>query len=119
MGTAESQHPIAPGQTHQFVQRIRIVQPHLWSVDDPYLYRVQSLVQDGNEVVDRYETPLGIREIAFDADQGFLLNGLRTKINGVCLHHDGGCVGAAVPERVWERRLETLKAMGCNGHRYP
>jgi beta-galactosidase len=52
-----------------------------------------------------------------DADQGFLLNGHRCKINGVCLHHDGGCVGAAVPERVWERRLETLKAMGCNAIR--
>jgi len=117
VGQASSRHPIEGGQTHAFVQRIRVSGPHLWSVDAPYLYRVRSTVQEGDQVVDTYETPLGIRSIAFDADQGFLLNGQRVKINGVCLHHDGGCVGAAVPERVWERRLETLKAMGCNGIR--
>ncbi|MBN1935587.1 MAG: DUF4982 domain-containing protein [Anaerolineae bacterium] len=116
-GTAESRHPLAPGQTHEFVQRIRVTQPHLWSVEDPYLYRVQSAVKCGEQVVDRYETPLGIRTAEFDADRGFLLNGEQVKINGVCLHHDGGCVGAAVPERVWERRLQMLKAMGCNGIR--
>ena len=54
---------------------------------------------------------------AFDADRGFALNGQHVKLNGVCLHHDGGCVGAAVPERVWERRLELLKQMGCNAIR--
>jgi beta-galactosidase len=117
VGAAQSRHPIASGQMHEFVQRIKVTQPHLWSVEDPYLYRVQSAVQDGEQVVDERETPLGIREICFDVDRGFLLNGLQVKINGVCLHHDGGCVGAAVPERVWERRLETLKAMGCNGIR--
>lgn len=117
VGTAERRHPIAPGETHTFIQRIRVTQPHLWSVDAPYLYSVSSVVKDGEEEVDRVTTPLGIRDIAFDADRGFLLNGQRVKINGVCLHHDGGCVGAAVPERVWERRLETLKAMGCNGIR--
>ncbi len=117
VGTTKSQHPLAPGQTYEFVQRIKVTPPHLWSVDDPYLYRVQSIIQQGDVRVDVYETPLGIRDIAFDADRGFLLNGEPVKINGVCLHHDGGCVGAAVPVRVWERRLETLKAMGCNGIR--
>ena len=116
-GKTQSQHPIHAGQEHHFVQRIKVALPHLWSVEEPYLYSVQSTVQDGERIVDTYETPLGIREIAFDADLGFLLNGERVKINGVCLHHDGGCVGAAVPERVWERRLETLRAMGCNGIR--
>jgi beta-galactosidase len=67
--------------------------------------------------VDDYVTSFGVRTICFDADQGFSLNGQRIKINGVCLHHNGGCLGAAVPERVWERRLELLKAMGCNGIR--
>ena len=59
----------------------------------------------------------GIREATFDVDKGFLLNGKQVKLNGVCLHHEGGSVGAAVPERVWERRLEKLKAMGCNSIR--
>ena len=67
--------------------------------------------------MDEYETPIGIREALFDADRGFLLNGEHVKLNGVCLHHDGGAVGAAVPERVWERRFEALREMGCNAIR--
>src|ERR1019366_2551803 len=63
------------------------------------------------------DTPTGIREAVFDADKGFLLNGERVKLNGVCLHHEAGSVGAAVPERVWERRLELLREMGCNAIR--
>ena len=75
------------------------------------------MLMDGDEIVDDDAIPLGIREISFDADHGFALNGQHIKLNGVCLHHDGGCVGAAVPERVWERRLELLKQMGCNAIR--
>ena len=67
--------------------------------------------------MDEYETPFGIREAVFDADRGFLLNGEHVKLNGVCLHHDAGSVGAAVPERVWERRFEVLREMGCNAIR--
>ena len=62
-------------------------------------------------------TPFGIRSIEFDADKGFLLNGERVKLNGVCLHDDGGAVGAAVPKRIWERRFALLKEMGCNAIR--
>ncbi|MBN1579426.1 MAG: hypothetical protein JXA89_01895, partial [Anaerolineae bacterium] len=121
-GTTRSTHPVQGNEEHEFVQRIKVAQPRLWSVGDPYLYRVQSeIVIDGQQAeaspVDDLETTLGIRSICFDADRGFLLNGKQVKINGVCLHHDGGCVGAAVPERVWERRLECLKEMGCNGIR--
>ncbi len=81
------------------------------------MYKLRSTVRVGQQVVDEYETPFGIREAVFDADRGFLLNGERVKLNGVCLHHDGGCVGAAVPERVWERRFEVLREMGCNAIR--
>jgi beta-galactosidase len=116
-GSSTSTHPIAAGQEHTFVRGLQVFQPRLWSVEDPYLYTLRTQVREGDAVVDEVETPFGIRTIAFDADQGFLLNGQRVKINGVCLHHDGGCVGAAVPERVWERRLRLLKEMGCNGIR--
>src|SRR5262249_60799362 len=78
---------------------------------------LRSPVRAGGKVVDEYETPFGIREVVFDADRGFLLNGRHVKLNGVCLHHDGGAVGAAVPERVWERRLQLLQEMGCNAIR--
>jgi beta-galactosidase len=62
-------------------------------------------------------TTFGIRTISYDKDQGFLLNGRRVKMRGVNLHHDGGAVGAAVPERIWETRLLALKAMGANAVR--
>src|SRR5262249_21689059 len=78
---------------------------------------LRSPVRAGGKVVDEYETPFGIREVVFDADRGFLLNGRHVKLNGVCLHHDGGAVGAAVPERVWGRRLQLLQEMGCNAIR--
>ncbi len=116
-GFDEVKHPVAADQEHEAVQFIKVHQPRRWDSEDPYLYRVRSEALLGDEAVDAFDTPFGIRSIQFDADQGFLLNGKHVKINGVCLHHDCGCVGAAVPERVWERRLEILKAMGCNGIR--
>ena len=62
-------------------------------------------------------TPVGIRTFSFDARKGFTLNGRQTKINGVCMHHDLGCLGAAVNTRAIERQLQILKEMGCNGIR--
>jgi beta-galactosidase len=112
-GVAESTQEIAPGAEYEFVQQVRIEKPNLWSPDSPYLYKVRSTITGA----DVYETPFGIREAVFDADKGFVLNGERVKLNGVCVHHDAGCLGAAVPERVWERRLEILREMGCNAIR--
>ncbi len=101
----------------EYIQNLSIASPMLWSLDTPYLYQlVTRLIVEGM-VVDEYPTTFGVRTIAFDTEKGFLLNGERVKINGACLHHDGGSVGAAVPRNVWERRLKKLKEMGCNGIR--
>jgi beta-galactosidase len=108
---------IPPGQEAAHEQEMRVDGLRLWSPDSPSLYTLHTRILVGDEIKDEIETPFGIRKIAFDPDHGFLLNGRRVKINGVCLHHDGGCVGAAVPQRVVERRLEALKRMGCNGIR--
>ncbi len=91
--------------------------PHLWSVDDPYMYTLVTNVSVNGKQVDTYETPFGIRTIEFRADSGFYLNGEHVRINGVCNHHDLGCLGAATNERAIERQLQILKAMGCNGIR--
>ena len=115
--TAEASQEIAPGADYEFEQTVAVEKPSLWGVDTPYLYRVHSTVSAEGHVVDEYETPIGIREAIFDADRGFLLNGEHVKLNGVCLHHDAGAVGAAVPERVWERRFTVLREMGCNAIR--
>jgi len=115
--TADATQEIAPAAEYEFVQPISVEKPHLWSIADPYLYKLHSSLQILNATVDEYDTPIGIRHAVFDADKGFLLNGERVKLRGACLHHDGGCVGAAVPERIWERRLEILREMGCNAIR--
>ena len=96
---------------------ITIPNPVLWDVDAPYLYTLRSSVIVSGKVTDCVENVLGVRTIAFDTDKGFLLNDKPVKMKGVNLHHDAGGVGAAVPLRVWERRLELLKESGCNAIR--
>jgi beta-galactosidase len=116
-GTVEAASQIGANGEYEFVQTLRLDKPTLWSVEQPYLYTLRSALRAGGQLEDEYDTPFGVREAVFDAEKGFLLNGERVKLNGVCLHHDGGPVGAAVPERVWERRFEILKEMGCNAIR--
>ena len=98
-------------------QSINISNPNLWSVDAPYLYKIISRIEQDGKIVDSYETTLGIRYFTFDKDKGFFLNGEHMKIKGVCMHHDLGCLGAAVNIRAMERQLEILKEMGCNSIR--
>jgi len=99
-------------------QELKVPSPRLWSDIDPYMYRAESrLIIDG-EITDTYKTPFGIRNISFDADKGFIINGRQVKLRGVCLHHDGGSTGAAVPLKLWRRRLEKLIEMGVNAVRF-
>jgi beta-galactosidase len=113
----ETSQEVGANSSHEFVQDAVVSQPNLWSPSDPYLYTIRSTVRLSGAIVDEYDTPIGIREAIFDTNRGFLLNGERIKLNGVCIHQDAGSVGAAVPERVWERRLEILQEMGCNAIR--
>ena len=98
-------------------QTLKVPAPLLWSDERPYLYKVISQLTQNGKLVDRYETPLGIRTFRFDVEKGFFLNGKPLKIRGVCNHHDLGSLGAAVNTRALERQLEILKAMGVNGLR--
>ena len=92
-------------------------QPQRWDVDRPYLYRAVTTVRRGDDVLDRYVTPFGIRTFAVDSATGFSLNDRLMKLRGVCLHHDLGALGAAVNVRATERQLEIMKAMGVNAIR--
>ena len=91
--------------------------PHLWSPSDPYLYKVETTVKVDGRVTDVYETTTGIRDIEFDADRGFLLNGQPLKLRGVNLHQDHAGVGAAIPDALQAWRIKQLKKMGCNAYR--
>ena len=116
-GRAETPREIAAGATATTEQNLSVAAPQRWDVDRPYLYRAVSVVKDGGKIVDRYVTPFGIRVIEFDKDKGFLLNGRRLKLKGLCMHHDLGALGAAVSRRATERQLQILKAMGANAIR--
>jgi beta-galactosidase len=98
-------------------QRITIQRPQLWSLDAPHQYTLRSRLSTGSALVDQATTQFGIRTLRFDPDNGFFLNDQPLKLKGVCVHHEAGCLGAAVPEKVWERRLRTLKEMGVNAIR--
>ena len=117
VGTQEASQAVSAQGEYEFVQQIAVDKPNLWSTANPYLYTVRSSVHEAGQLVDVYDTPTGIREASFDARRGFLLNGEHVKLNGACIHQEAGCVGSAVPERVWERRLALLQEMGCNAIR--
>ncbi|MGA2595762.1 MAG: beta-galactosidase GalB [Bryobacteraceae bacterium] len=108
---------IAGGQSQATSQTIKVANPQRWDIDQPYLYQAVTVVRSGNQILDRYTTPFGIRTIEFNRDKGFLLNGRKVKIHGVCNHHDLGALGTAVNRRATERQLQIMKSMGVNAIR--
>ncbi len=106
-----------PGEENDAMVRPTVVAPHLWTDEDPYLYRLVSTLYVDGEAVDEVTNRIGIRTAVFDAKKGFLLNGKQVKIKGMCVHHDCGITGAVGFEESWRRRLLTLRDMGCNGIR--
>jgi beta-galactosidase len=100
-----------------FEQLIKVSKPKLWSLENPLLYSVKSKVQVDGRTTDEYTTSFGIRTFEFTTDKGFFLNGKHVDIKGVCLHHDLGCLGAAINTRAIERQLEIMKSIGCNAIR--
>lgn len=98
-------------------QDVLVNKPKLWDCEEPNLYYVQTEILDGENVIDSYETEFGFRYIDFDSDTGFLLNGEKVKMKGVCMHHDQGALGAASYYDAVKRQVEILKGMGCNAIR--
>lgn len=117
-GDATTSITVPAGGRQVFSQDLTVARPKRWQLDSPTLYSLHQFVRsDSVDVVDQLETDFGIRSIRFDAAQGFFLNEQPLKIKGVCVHHDAGSLGAAVPTAVWERRLRALKAIGVNAIR--
>ena len=117
---------VADGRSSEYLERessgratksFIIEDPLLWSPGSPDLYTVHCYLMDRNKKLDHVTIQHGIRTAEFDPDRGFVLNGKKLVLKGVCLHHDGGELGAAVPLESWKRRFELLKELGVNALR--
>lgn len=100
-----------------FSTSIKVDDPKLWSLENPYLYKLITTIADDKNIIDKYETSFGIRTIRFDANEGFFLNGKHIKIHGTDNHQDHAGVGTAMPDALIDFRIKTLKSFGCNGYR--
>lgn len=98
-------------------QELEVKNPNRWSDKNPYLYTLKSEIEFNGKIIDDQITSIGIRKLEFNPEKGMLVNGERAVLKGVCLHHDGGSVGVAVPDKVLYYRLRKLKEIGCNAIR--
>jgi beta-galactosidase len=108
---------IAAGGEQTWEQTAMIKRALLWSLEERNLYKLVTEVSAGGEVVDRYETPFGIRTVKFDSQKGFFMNGKPLKIKGTCNHQDHAGLGVALPDAVQSLRVRKLQEMGCNAIR--
>ncbi|MHA1792829.1 MAG: glycoside hydrolase family 2 TIM barrel-domain containing protein [Promethearchaeota archaeon] len=116
LGSIESRVVIPAAQLLKDNQAIVLNEYQAWSIETPNLYSLDLKLIKDEKVIDIEKVKFGIRHFKFNG-KGFFLNGKNIKLKGVCLHHDGGCVGAAVPPGIWRRRFKKLKSMGCNAIR--
>lgn len=112
-----SEVPLAVGSETAHRLRVRIESPRRWDISSPYLYRLTVTLSHNRRSICTGSVSMGLRETAFTPDGGFFLNGRNVKLKGVCLHHDFGVLGSAVPKDVWRRRLTTLQSLGVNAIR--
>jgi len=117
LATSDAPLIVEPGTSRTVEQSLAVDRPDRWEIDHPVLHAVHTEVLDGDRTIDQERTRFGIRHAEFRADTGFWLNGRNLKLKGVCVHHDGGAVGAAVPLDVWRRRFQRLKELGVNAIR--
>jgi beta-galactosidase len=108
---------ISAGQSVDLSQDLTVTEPKLWDLEHPQLYRIKVLVLATGQSLDEDAATFGVRSIKFDSTSGFSLNGKNIRIQGVCLHADNSCFGAAVPTSAWEQRLAALKPFGINAVR--
>ncbi|MBB6130662.1 glycoside hydrolase family 2 TIM barrel-domain containing protein [Mucilaginibacter lappiensis] len=108
---------LAANSEKEVAQTIIVTNPQRWTPESPRLYDAQISIIRNKNVIDKTETSFGIRSIKFTPENGFQLNGKTVKLNGGCVHHDNGCLGAAAFDRAEERKVELLKAAGFNAVR--
>ena len=108
---------VPANKNQSITQQLKVKNPALWDLEKPNLYRLKTTVLRGRKQIDATTTTTGFRTFTFDPNKGFALNGKWMKVKGVCLHHDAGVLGSAVPRDVWKGRLQTLKELGVTAIR--
>ena len=108
---------IQRGQSKIIKTVLNVSNPLLWDLLNPNLYKLETKLKKNGKEIDATITHTGFRSFTFNPNKGFALNGKWMKMKGVCLHHDAGVLGAAVPKNVLKRRLITLKQIGVNAIR--
>jgi beta-galactosidase len=108
---------LKPDESGEFSSMLTVSHPKLWSLETPYMHKLVTTVISGGKVMDRYETPFGIRTLRWDTNEGFFLNGEHVELKGTCDHQDAAGVGVAVPDELNFFRVEQLKKMGSNAIR--
>ncbi|MFR9500732.1 MAG: glycoside hydrolase family 2 TIM barrel-domain containing protein [Rikenellaceae bacterium] len=118
VGRCEDEHTIRNYDVDYVAsQQVTFDNPSRWSADTPYLYTLKSEIEFDGKILDDVVTRFGVRKIEYIPNEGMFVNGEETKLYGVCLHHEAGSLGAAVPEKSLRYRLEKIKEMGCNAIR--
>ena len=101
-------------QTKTVATSYAVRNPHLWSPDDPYLYETKVELKESGIVIDEHRARFGIRSFSYDAEGGFVLNGKPLLINGACVHHDDGVLGAMAFDAAEIRKVRQMKEAGFN-----
>lgn len=114
---SDSKIELQPNEEKEVIQTLTVENPKLWSVEIPNIYQATSIIKKESKIIDALTTDFGIRTINFSAEKGFLLNDKKILLNGGCVHHDNGALGAAAYDRAEERKVELLKAAGFNAVR--
>ncbi|HCC52389.1 MAG TPA: glycoside hydrolase family 2 [Porphyromonadaceae bacterium] len=117
VGKSSKKITVNPESRGKITTSVNVGNPALWSLDNPVLYKLKTTVLKDGKEIDSATTTTGFRSFTFDPDKGFALNGRWMKVKGVCIHHDAGVLGSAVPHDVWKRRIQALKRIGCNAIR--
>ncbi len=115
--TSEQKLALGINKNETVKNKLNLANVRLWTLEDPYLYRIISVVKSGNEIVHQTKTRFGVRTIRFDAQEGFFLNGKHLKIQGTNNHQDHAGIGSALPDYMQYYRIKLLKKMGSNSYR--
>ena len=114
VGNGQMMVSLKAGERKEVTTSFVVKTPHLWSPDDPYRYEVKAELKERGTTIDRQTASYGIRTFSFDAERGFVLNGKPMLLNGACVHHDDGVLGAMAFDAAEIRKVRQMKEAGFN-----